>query len=283
MKPTLNKVIVFTLIYLCTCFSVCHAMQPFIYHFKVYVKNLDTTNYYLDILIESNDENYNKFNEKYDLSLKDSKLYKYRDDEWMAYFVRGGRGYNTADLIGEKTFERNVRLHNFSSMSINNTKIKVIVQDEKENLFVSSNYIVFDGSSSYIFDAKTKLFERINPYYEMYINRDYNYMAVLISLLFIITIKFLVSIPFKIKPKFKVILISAFAQVIIQATIYILYLLALFNFIFIGFIVSWLLILPLEFILYKKYTKNLNSKNLWFFVIISNLITSVMSYGVHIL
>jgi hypothetical protein len=283
MKSVLKKAIILALLNLCISSSVCYAMQPTIYGLNVYVKNLDTTNYYLDILIEADDEYYNSFNEKYDLTLKDSELYKYRDNKWMAYFIRGGWGYTRNDLVGKNTFESNVRLHDFSSMFIVNSNIKAIVEDMKGNLYISSNYIKFDGSSSYIFDVKSGKLQKINPYYEMYINRNFNYLAVFVSLLFIIIIKFLISIPFKIKPKFKVVLISASTQISIQAIILILYFLTLFNYIFMGFIVSSLLILLLEFILYKKFTIHLNPKILCVFVILSNLITSIMSYGVHIL
>jgi hypothetical protein len=283
MKSCIIKIIILVLIFFHFASLLCYAIPPPVFDLDIYVKNLDTKDYYLDVLVEYNDEFYSRFNNEYDSSLKDSQLYKYRDGEWMAFFIREQWSDNEVAFKGKDTFESNVRFHSFMSTFINNRKMKAIVQDTKGNLYISSNYIKFDGSSPYIFDVKTGELQKINRYYEMYINRNLNYSVLIVSLIFIIISKLLISILFKIKPKLLVVLISAFSQIAILAVILTLYSLTLFNYILMSFIIAWLLTLLLEFILYKKFTKNANPKRLCFFVILSNILTCMMSYGVNTL
>lgn len=283
MKSIIRKIILPALILFCISSSICYATPPPIYELNIYVKNLDTKDYFLDILVEYNDEFYNKFNNEYDSSLKDSQLYKYRDGDWMAFFIRYQWNNSAVASKGKDTFESNVRFHSFLSTTIKNEKMKAIVQDTDENLYISSNYIKFDGTSPYIFDVKTGKLEKLNPYYEMYINRNFNYVAVIVSLIFIIICKLLISILYKVKPKYVVILISAISQIAILAIILTLYSLTLFDYILMAFIIAWLLTLPLEFELCKKYSKNINPKLLLVFVISANITTCFMSYGVNVL
>jgi|GEM_PF-3085722 len=277
MNYNIKKFIVILLLintYLLTASQVVYAMQPTIYHINIYVKNYGETGYYLDVLTEKNDEYYSFLPENIPENLTSSNLYKYRDGNWMAYFVRGSMrfGFQEERLLAKNTSLEDVKFHCFSDVFIRGISMKVIVQMPDNNLIIS-NPVTFDHNKAYIFDLKTKRFEVISPYYLMYINKSFPFIAVFFSIIFSLVIKFFISVAFGIYRKKYVIYISAINQVMLYFIMYLLICNRIFNWVSIVFISLMLIQTCVEYLAYRRFLKDtISQPKLLSFAIVSNVL-----------
>lgn len=259
--------------------EVVHAMQPPMDDINIYVKNYGEKGYYLDVLIEENEEYYSFFSDGISKDLKNSNLYKYRDGNWMAFFIRGGNGnsFLKNSFMGEETAEKDVKLHCFCDNFIRGEAMKVIVQMPDNNLIVS-NPVVFDHKKAYIFDTKTKRLEVINPYYLMFIEKSFPFTAVLFSVIFGLAVKLFVSYTFCINRKGCVASISAINQIIQYFIMYLLVSDRLFDRVSISFVSLTLILAAGEYLVYRRFLKDsISLLKMFSFVIISNIL--VIPFG----
>lgn len=260
--------------YLFSANQVVFAMTPAKDDINIYVKSYGEIGYYLDVLTEENDEYYYLLPENISKNLTSLNLYKYRDGNWMAHFIRGGRRFNFLEdsLLGENTSLRNVKFHRFSDVFFRGASMKVIVQMPDNNLIIS-NPVKFDHSKVYIFDLKTKSLEVINPYYLMYISKSFPILAVIFSIVFSLVIKLLISLVFGICRKIYVVFISTINQVMLYFIMYLLICNRIFNWVSIVFISVILIQTCVEYLAYRRFLEDtISLSKKLSFVIISNIL-----------
>lgn len=278
-----KKIVVLILLliglYLNAANEIVFAMEPPIDEVNIYVKSNGEKGYYLDVLTEENEEYFSSFSGSISKDLKKSNLYKYRDGNWMAHFIRGSALDATMEksFMGVNTSEKNVKLHCYFDVFIRGAAIKVIFQAPNNNIIIS-NSVVFDEKKAYIFNTQTKRLETINPYYLMYIKKTFPVMAVLLSVIFALIIKFLSSFVFCISRKSYVIFISTINQVLLYFIIYLLIINKIFDWVSGVFILSILILIAVEYVSYRiLLEETISLLKMISFVITSNIL--ILPFG----
>ncbi|TYQ14546.1 UNVERIFIED_CONTAM: dockerin type I repeat protein [Acetivibrio alkalicellulosi] len=109
------------------------------------VTNIQTDDYYLDLLVDSNVNtriNYDSFHTSYPESYKELPLYKYNKNGWIAYFIRSvamNISFHT------DTYNETESTHYFMDLYGNvPNNFKVIIQYKSGELFVSNKTYSYD-------------------------------------------------------------------------------------------------------------------------------------------
>lgn len=112
---------------------------------NLYVQNISTSEYYLDLLVDVSPYSslgYDSFNTSYPESYKELPLYKYYKKGWLAYFIRRDIMY---DSLEYSEYDGSAYIHNFwDPYDIIPKSFKVIIQYKTGELFVSKDIYAFE-------------------------------------------------------------------------------------------------------------------------------------------
>ncbi|QCX33285.1 hypothetical protein FDN13_05965 [Caloramator sp. E03] len=234
----------------------------------VYVKNFNSQSYYLDLLV--NEKTYfikfDDFNDrKYSAELKNLNLYKYNKDGWIAAHIRNWLLFG--DLHGKYDKKKNMMVHYFTYHGVPET-FKIIAENEKGDIIVSNEIAPHQFKAEVIFDMSTGKVIKISSPFKVY---DIKFFILLI--IFTIIVELLISIPFKLKPKKVIVYVNIFTQLLLQTSILATFKLYSFKASYIVFYIEEIMIVFIEYFLYRVYTKHLNKKVLALYTVLSNLVT----------
>lgn len=241
----------------------------------IYVKNIETQDYYLDLLVE-NCNDYNAFNTDFPDSYKDLELYKYKEDNWMASTMRDYPTGSSLNLKGFYDKEKGMMCHYFGAKSIPET-FKIGIQEAGSNrLFVSNKIDCPYFSSSVILDMKNgttqvQVIEKYSPI-GLLLGLYYLLIQFLICMPLTVVIEFLLSFPFRIKPKYIVILANILTQIFLHSVLIALFFNGLYYVYDVVFYICELIIVLIEYFTYVIFTK-LSAKRLILYVLLANSIT----------
>lgn len=223
----------------------------------IYLKNMNTTEYTLDLLTKPKDEKqfYTQMVDKY-TEYKDTPIYKYNDNGWMATTLRNGLLWG--DIKGNS-----LKTHTFRYFGVPD-EFKVIIQF-KDGTIKTSDII-----------------EKTEFDYEMYLDVNtmkveqkytFNLGNVLICMAITIIIELLIAMVMNIKHTKQIILVNLLTQILIQS-------LRLFNFtgFILSFIIAELLVFFIEYVIYKKIFKDIDNRTIIIYTFIANIVTAFLTF-----
>lgn len=221
---------------------------------EIYLKNIETTEYTIDLLTKHTDDNfYSYLNVDY-FEYKNTPLYKYNKDGWMATTVR-------TNLLWGNIEGNSSKKHRFSYFGTPST-FKVIIQF-KDGTIKTSDII-----------------ERTKFNYEMYLDVStmkvekkygFNLAEILKCMLITVVVEIIIAKTMKINHLKQITLINIFTQIIIQ----LLRLTNFPNYIF-SLILAELIVFIIEYEIYKVlFKKDTTNKRILIYTIIANLITAI--------
>lgn len=224
----------------------------------IYLKNMNTTEYTLDILTKPKDEQefYSRISDTY-IEYKDTPIYIYNDNGWMATNLRN-------ELLFGHIKGNSLKTHTFTFFVGVPDEFKVIIQ-YKDGTIKTSDII-----------------ERTELDYEMYLDVNtmkvepkytFNLDNVLICMIITIIIELLIAIVINIKHTEQIILVNLFTQILIQS-------LRLFNFtsFILSFIIAESLVFFIEYVIYQKIFKDIDNRTIIIYTFIANIVTAFLTF-----
>lgn len=246
----------------------------------IFVKNFNTKDYYLDVLVQGERIDYSDLNRNYTEEYKELELYKYNKDGWLAKHIRYHLLFG--DLKGKYDENKDMMVHNFSYHGVPHT-FKIIIQEPDGNLYVSDVITTNQFNSNVILDRKTGEIEAVKGVYIDLLGNDGGILrTVVISMLLTILIELLIAIPFKIRPLKVVIWVNAATQLFLHTVLLSLFFLRQYSMMNTSFLVLEVCILVLEYFLYKKFADNVKKERLISYVIVANLSTFLLGLIIQI-
>ncbi len=223
----------------------------------IYLKNMDTTEYTLDLLTKpKNEEEFYKQIANNYTGYEDTPIYKYNDNGWMATTLRDSLLWGHIEGNSSKT-------HTFNYFGVPD-EFKVIIQ-YKDGTIKTSDVI-----------------EKTEFNYEMYLDVNtmkaeqrytFNLGNALTCMVITIIIELLIAMVINIDHSKQIILVNIFTQILIQC-------LRLFNFtsFMLSFIIAELLIFFIEYVIYKLLFRDTDNKTIIIYTLIANTITAFLTF-----
>jgi len=246
----------------------------------VYVKNMATQTYYLDLLVKGDDNLYNKFNDRYPESYKELPIYKYREGEWMAKQIRERTLFGS--LNGSYREDIDMMVHKFTYFGVPKT-FKIIIQYENGEIYKTDEITPNMFFANVVLDLKTGEIHVVKGSYVGYISNKINLLrTVLIYMLVTILAELITAIPFKIKYPKVIVLANLFTQIILHSVLITLFYSRYYSIIYDAFLLSELLILFIEYFIYKRFTTGISWKKLLAYTFTANFITYTIGLFIQI-
>ena len=232
----------------------------------VNIKNLNTTNYLVDLFIYANDEKVYKSLPDYngsgltDIEIK--KLHELNFDGWISISTRWNKYVMFADCAGNKEFK-----NHFGYFGTPIRYKIVIINNDTGETKITEEIVRKDFNSVVTVDYETmKVVSN---------NKDLlkTIIIVALSLIFTIIIEIGVAILFKIKRYVAIGITNLATNVALQTA-----LLLLINHYFQVFIIGEILVVLIELLVYQLLFKDLRKKKILLYTLVANLITVIVSF-----
>ena len=232
----------------------------------VNIKNLNTTNYLVDLFIYANDESVYKSLPDYngsgltDIEIK--KLHELNFDGWISISTRWNKYVMFADCAGNKDFKNHFGYFGtptkYKIVIINNDTGEIKMTDEIVRKEFNS-VVTVDYETMKVVSNNKDLLKTI--------------IIVALSLIFTIIIEIGVAILFKIKRYVAIGITNLATNVALQTA-----LLLLINHYFQVFIIGEILVVLIELLVYQLLFKDLRKKKILLYTLVANLITVIVSF-----
>ena len=232
----------------------------------VNIKNLNTTNYLVDLFIYANDESVYKSLPDYngsgltDIEIK--KLHELNFDGWISISTRWNKYVMFADCAGNKDFKNHFGYFGTP------TKYKiVIINNDTGEIKMTDEIVRKEFNSVVTVDYETmKVISN---------NNDLLKTIIIVSLALVLTIVVEVGIAilFKTKHYIAIAITNLATNVSLQIA-----LLLLINHYFPTFIIGEILVVLIELLVYQLLFKDIRKKKILIYTIIANLATIIISF-----
>lgn len=280
MKPYIKLVFIFIMILMTAIPITASADVGPKPSLKIYVKNFETQDYFLDVLVQGDEERFNDINRKYSEEYKELLLYKYNEGGWQARHIRTSMLFGS--LKGEYDKRRDMMVHSFSYYAVPQT-FKVIIQDADGGLFVSDAVTTSQFNANVILDRGTGEIKVVRASYANLIgNTAALAWTVFVCMFLTILIELLIAIPFKARPLGTVVWVNALTQILLQAELITLFYLGKYSIMNSAFIALEAFIVFIEYRLYTRHLVNIKKKRIFYYVLVANLTTFLLGLIIQI-
>lgn len=243
----------------------------------IYVKNFESQDYLLDLLVPP-DYGYfdmeNEFNSAYPEEYKASNLYMYNENGWKAAHIRSSVLYGS--LYGEYDQENNLMVHSFGYVGVPKT-FKIIMQKPDGELIISDEVTINQFNAEILYDCQTGEIKQLREgFFEGIEDQffDFNSDSFFYRVTVTVLLETLLALIFLLKPVKTIVITNLTTQIILNLSLYVIYFLYNSDFIKLLIFLEFI-ILVTEFLIYKKFIK-VSNKKLLFYTILANAMSFIV-------
>lgn len=250
---------------------------------NIHVQNMDTQDYYLDVLVPGNEEFYEEFNRNYsdrESMYKAMPLYQYKTENWMAKHIRSFLLFG--QLQGTYNERTKMIDHRFSYHGVPQT-FKIIIQYPDKRLWVSEVIDTNQFNATVLLDMESGKLQTIKGSYIGFIeNAGTLSMTLLICLLLTLLIELLIAIPMKIRPLKVVAIANICSQIFLHVMLLTFFFAKQYQYMNTVFLLSELVVLMIEYFILQRFTSGITKRKLIQYVLIANLSTFLIGLFIKI-
>lgn len=234
----------------------------------IYVKNYKNQSYFLDLLTKNEYIKYTDFNNhnKYSDDIKNMPFYKYNEGGWMSTHIRQHLLFG--DLKGEYDEKTGFMVHTYSYRDVPNI-FKIIVQYENGDLVVSNVITPMQFNAKIVLDLETGKVSKVPQI-------SYGFFYFLFLIILTVILELVIAKLFKFKRYKLIIKANIFTQLLLHFILVYTFNIINYRMWNTEFLTLEVLIVILEFLIYKIFAKEYSWKKLLIYTCTANVVTFVL-------